>query len=299
VATITQKSAVSSFTVPADSTLANDTYTWTARAYQGGLKSAWATARTMTVSALGYDPDLVIWLAKVGTDPSTAKITLLDNFIKGCRTDAIWAEKIRNLCVMGLTTENQAVTNLKPYQNDMVAVGSPVFEADIGYNATTGKYLKTNWAPAYIWTSRDDACYGLYVNKDATESGVDMGCTATSYCLLYTHSGSTIMWTSINDIGSTPASTVSTAIGLSCVDRGLAASYRVFKNGTKLSTPAFASTGLPISDLFIGARNNAGTPDRPATKRYSLAFTAISMTDAEHLLFYNRVNTLLTGLGCN
>lgn len=291
---------VSSFTVPADSSLTDGSaYTWKVRGKNAGGYGDFSSVRTFTVNDTGFDADFTNWLSGLAVAPSSARQTLMNTFIAGLKTDGVWA-KLDAIWLIANETAEQGCKNLKANKSNLVPMLSPTFTTDRGYatNGTT-QYIRTGEAGKYQNNYvQNNASFGLYVNTNVDENKVDMGSSWTVYSLMYVRTSNTIL-TSINDGGSTPSKVNTNAVGFYAIDRQASGTYTVYKNGSSLGTQSFSSTGVNDFEFFIGARNNVGTADRFASKRYALAFIGKGMTATEHLNFNSRVSTLLTAIGAN
>lgn len=291
----------SSFTVPADSLLTDGTtYTWKVRGKNEAGYGSFSSVFSFTVNDTGFDTDFTNWLSGLtGAQPSSARQTLMNTFITGLKSDGIW-NKLDALWLIANETEEQGKKNLKANKFNLVPINSPTFTVDRGYSTNgTTQYIRTGTAPKYQNNyTQNNASFGLYVNTNVDQNAVDMGNTYLSYNLLYTRL-SNATYTAINDGGSTPSTANATSIGFYAVDRQASANYKVYKNGVALVTQSIVSTGVTDFEFFIGARNNIGTADRFASKRYALAFIGGGLSATEHANFYTRVNTLLTAIGAN
>lgn len=255
---------------------------------------------TPEVAGAALDPATSAWLSAVitnGGSVSSAKQTNINDFIAGCKADALWSQLDRawTFCL----------ENRQAAQVDMVALAiatesnSPTFTANRGYtgngsnmsldtgfnpSSTPGRQYAQNSAMHCAWcntsgadgTSAFRALYGT-VNFDAMYIPNDGG----SY------------FTCINDTGSNNASQASPGeTGLWLVTRNNSTTFDIHRNGSLLISPNIGSTA-PLNNTFkVLTCGGLGF----STRQIAFFATGKGLSSSDATNFYNRVSTLMTAL---
>lgn len=230
-----------------------------------------------------YDADLVTYMTGLSTPLSTGQKDLLNTFILALKSGL----SITNLSdafdiayVIGGETQESSYRNLVKRLHDITAVGSPTWTALEGHTGATGKYLDTNYNPSTQGSkyTLNNCSLGVYSRTDANGLYSDIGSrTSTSdyTAILSRSAGNTIMRLH-NALNPNITDAESDSLGMFSACRNSAEGTGLFgyHNKSALTTGTFLlnTTNIPNCNIFIGARNNSGTPEQESIRQLSFAF---------------------------
>ncbi|WP_295711038.1 hypothetical protein [Mucilaginibacter sp.] len=137
-----------------------------------------------------------------------------------------------------------------------------------------------------------------YYSKTATPAseGIDIGLYALRTNWLGIKLGSN-SYSSVSDSdgGGTPETY--TATGLFTVSRNSPTQRSLYKNGV-LVRDTLSAVGFPVANnLYIGAANNAGSPNYPSSRNCAYAAIGLGLTADEEAAQYTIVQAFQTALG--
>lgn len=243
---------------------------------------------------LSGDPDALRYIAAVqaadqqSLEPAVRKA--ITDFIVGCKQDGIWTALKASCILMGARTLSGALTPLAGTAPTNVNFVSG------DYNRKTGlvgdgstKYLNTNRASNA--DGQDNFHIGLFVNTVAALSttylGADSGNTGATAIGVF--SGNTLY--RIRNGTLTTTSLIQT--GFVGASRAASGNYDRRSNGTTSNTTQASQTPT-ANNLFVFARNDAGTPATHTAARLSYYSVGSALTLS---LLDARVSALSTAIG--
>lgn len=188
----------------------------------------------------------------------------------------------------------------------MTPVNGPTFTVDRGY-ATDGlsSYINTNWNPvAHARAMKGtDVRVAAYETVNLAAAAVVMGCTEAGVATISfrPRSASTTMLGALAS-GTTTLTIAADSRGLKVLSRAGGTTTangwdRGVSQGTATTTTAV--NVLPNASIFIGARNNAGSPDQMRATTVAVVEWGASLpggTTAE-LAWYTALQAYLTAIG--
>jgi hypothetical protein len=250
------------------------------RPTQGGFSSPDADARAYLAAVRIADG--------ANLEPAVAKA--ISDFVIGCKTDGIW-DAIKASCILaGARTLAGALTPLKgaaPTNN------GPFVSGD--YNRETG--LKGNASTKYLNSGRkanadslNDCHLATYASEAATGFMMYMGGESGNAHDFF-RNGAVISLR--NRGGSGTLSSAGASTGLIGHTRSASGSFVARASGTDTTITAASGTA-DNADVFIFARNNAGSLNLPSDAR--LAFYSIG-SSVNLALLDTRVSALITAIG--
>lgn len=155
----------------------------------------------------------------------------------------------------------------------MVPVNSPTFTADQGYQGDgSTSYLNTKYNAVTDATffSQNNACIGATAVTNSNAAGLEFGYSNASNpaCTGGFRNSSDLSVMAINhSTASLDASVSQTDSRFVLIGSRTGGSVATtYKNGSSIASSVVAATGSPNGELYVCARNNAGTPDC-STKR--------------------------------
>ncbi len=230
----------------------------------------------------GYDADLLTYISGLATPLSTGQKDLLNTFILALKSGL----SITNLSdffdvmyVLANETEEAALRNLVKRAHDCTKVSTPAFVALEGYTGATGKYLDTNFngAASGVNYTLNNASLGVYSRTDADGPYSDIGnrtSTSDYTAILARYSGNTVMRLH-NATNPAVQDAEADSLGMFIVTRNgnTAGALAGQHNKTDLVIINTGNTtNIPNCNIFIGARNNNGTPEQVSPRQLSFAF---------------------------
>lgn len=257
------------------------------RRYYGGTQS--------------LDAVTIAWLAQLttsfGTNPSSAYITALNNFIAGMRTDGelllldrfwIFAQEVQGYA---------RVSIVNPTSTQITEVNTPTWTANQGYTGNgINRYLTPNFnfRNDGVNAVRASISHGVYVRSNVTENKAVAGVTdGTSQVFLRSRRSDANAHGSANSNNITVV--VAAASGLLAAQRTTNNAAALFRNGSSIGTTTGADPQLAnLGDMVFGFRNSGGVNEL-SSNQISMRFIgsgAMNMTD-----FYNRWTTFATAIG--
>ena len=249
----------------------------------------------------GLDPDTILWrdavMANSGT-VSTSSISAFDNFFKGLKADLLWPKIVDMGAFVGVGNLNAAMVKLKTAPSVSRILTNTNFVGG-DYTPTgasagllgngTSKKLGTNYAPSSA--NNTNLSYGFYLTN--AMNNLVMGARNGSVLQAGDAAGEHFHFGSARvNLVAAPAS------GGLFSGSGSASNSKGFVNGSlNASLGSGATNGGSTTDWTIFT-NRAGIAGE-SNSRPTFYFTATVFSDAEQLLFSNRVNALMTAFGAN
>ncbi len=272
--------------------LGGDTGTITA-----GAKICTSTSCAGTFS---YDPAADALFTRFSVTPSDADKHYMNNLIVSGKAHGWW-DKLDIFYVFAIgTNATDSRLNWKSTLNNAIPGVAPTWTA---YQGITGngstQYLTTTYNPTtegvnYISGSQS---MGIYSRTDANGGyveigGFDGGCSAPfirsgGATLNYMASCSATSYTNPNSLGFFIAQRTSTTTN------------KLYKNGTLVQTDSITSSSVLNTDIYIGARNNGGSPVAFSPRQIAVAFAGGALSDTEASLFSADVNEYMKSVGTN
>jgi len=193
----------------------------------------------------------------------TAHHNAYDAFICNGVTDGWWS-KMDAFYLFGAQTSSQAVLNLVQSSFGITSTVMPAFVADVGavLDATT-TYMNTNFVPStagghYLSGSASFGVCKIPTGGGNSAEGVYDGSIVTQ--MFWAQSGGGTVDVFVNNIGGATV-TVPTAIHLWTMSRTTSTLMTFYQDGSALTpTDTSSATTLPSKALYLGARNNNGSP---------------------------------------
>jgi hypothetical protein len=255
----------------------------------------------------GYDADLLTYISGLGNELSSAQLTLLNTFILALKSGL----SITNLSdafdvmyILAGETEESSLRNLVKRLHDITAVGSPTWAALEGHTGATGKYLDTNYNPSTQGSkyTLNNCSLGVYSRTDANGLYSDIGSrTSTSdYTAILSRSAGVTIMRLHNAAYPFIRDAEDNSLGMSIACRNAASETGLFGYHNKSSlivTNTGNTTNIPNCNIFIGARNNNGTPEQESIRQLSFAFAGRYFSAAEVGVIVDAFEAYMDSLG--
>lgn len=250
---------------------------------------------TIPASVLKYAPQSLAYFAAMGTQLSTPRKSVIDKFIKGIITDTVFAE-LEYGFIHRLPVEQQSLVNFCTGNAVLTKVGTPTFTANVGWTSVGANASRLDTPTNYSTFSKftqNSATFGTWLTTAPSGNIVSMGTSDDRNLLIANYAGAHHQGR-VNQTSATALNLGGGGTGLHMFDRDGSSSVKLYKDGSQTgatqTNASVARTATPFS--ILNANGLA-----PATGNvHALSFIGGSMSAAQHLALYNRVNTLLTDL---
>jgi hypothetical protein len=182
-----------------------------------------------------------------------------------------------------------------------VPTGSPTWTANAGYTTNgSSSYIKTAYTPSINGVNflLNSAMIAYYTRTNVGyQTGVDCGAyDGANFDECYSAYTGTGMGTYINN--ATGLATLNAATqGLFSHARTSSTTVTQTINGTQIATGTHNSVALCTQQIYIGNRNDNGTPDLWCANQYALFITASG--GLNQVTLNSAVNLLMTNLGAH
>jgi len=265
---------------------------------------------TVAASMVG-DPDVLAYADAVVTNGgtvSTARYPILTAFVGADKAAGAWG-LTDDLWPLWAENEIQALTSLKQ-RRLATAVNSPTFTADRGYefNGTT-QYIDTGFIPSThaVAMTATSVRVAVYERANVAGNTYAAGVANTSNRRLSviprTAAGTSAQGEANSAIG-TFTLPAADSRGYTPIARngGTAADCVAYKNGvamTRTADPAAFGATLPVSSLYIGGINSAGTLGSARASSIGFVSCGAALSAAQELAHYNAVQAFATAVEAN
>ena len=278
------------------------------------LFGAWQTAQSGVMTLLGVGASAATascsqsatWFGRV-SGLSATEHTAQDTMICGLVTDGVWCGTTMDaLYFFATNNTTNAALNMCSSSFSLTTHGSPTFTADTGFTGdATAAFFDTGFNPStaggnfvqnsahtgvYILTSRtSNQLYQAIGNSDTTT-------TSTGLLPLF----STLVFYSENDACGGSQATNSNAQGFWINTRINSTTLNLYQNDAVFAGPTTCtSVSLQSLNLYVLARNAAGTADRFSGDQVAAAFFGGALTSTQEHHIACRINQALTTMGVN
>jgi hypothetical protein len=251
---------------------------------------------TVSVASAGYDTDWDAYVTNHAPSSSTTFKDAGDVFVRGLKTDGIWAKL--DWLLIPADTSAGSLRNVHNLSQTASAINSPTFTAyrgftgdgstsfvDFGqtYNAA-GNLYTLNSATAGVWCNQQNGTTGPFPH---------IGAAGQNRTVL-TASASGNETAQINVTSGSTARVGTSRLGHRAASRSLSTEFRAYFNGTLSATLTSTSTSVSSANAALLRSNTAFSSDRVAA-----AYTGGNLTDADHTAMHSRLSTFLTAIGAN
>ena len=216
----------------------------------------------------------IAWLAAVPNSPSSSNIFAVDNFFNNC--DLHSNSNIDRMFLFKQSDQaNTLVSLFNPISTNAVAVSSPTFLVNDGYQFSGSNYIDTNFIPSTdgVYYTKNDATMSIYSSTNSNVNFFDAGAlkTGVGEVSIASRFGGLLV-AGINNIGE-GSPIISDSLGLKSVKRTVSNQFQIWDKNTLLSTETaiFAfSTNKPNISVFVGGLNIDGVLTFGSTRKLAL-----------------------------
>lgn len=233
------------------------------------------------------DSDALAYISAASLTNAT-HISAAHALIGGLKRLGLWSKMTAVYPFIGGTSGAHAINAKSPGTYNITWNGEVTHNANgITGNGTTG-YGNTGLTPS-VSLLQDNCHVSIYSRTNSTIWGCDIGCwalvsAAYTYFQIYLKMPSSFTASVyLNSNAGLNPITDSTA-GFFVASR-IAASSGFYKEKSKKVVISSATTNRPTVPIFIGARNENGTPLEFSTRNYSFCSIGSGLTDPEAVAF--------------
>jgi hypothetical protein len=227
----------------------------------------------------------------------------IELLVAGLRGDGIWT-KFDRLWVYAQRTTTLALRDIVG-GNVATIIGSPAFVANRGYTGTAVNpavnYIDTGFnafSSGVAWT-QDSAHISVWcvTNNAAAVGGALMGNDSVTGHLYVTYQDG-LIYAALNT-GSAAASIAApaTRIGHWILSRTSTTAVELYQNGVTNTTYSNTSLNGANRNYLVCATNTGTVIADGSPNQIAMASIGAGLTDAEAVLFYNRVRAYMTAVG--
>ncbi len=255
----------------------------------------------MLMGGISLHPYTVAYLAQFVTPLDSARIKIIDTFVRALVSYNIWT-KFGHLGIHALPVQQQSLVNLvNPAHatfGSLVIVGSPVFTANVGWRST-GAYanrLQTggNANDATLKFGQNNASFGVFANPTVNQNACIISSSTGNSRIAVQYNGNPgHFYLRMNMAANSSLALGGGGPGLFACNRTAYKAWQSYKNGSPHASSTNASTAVPASPFLICADFSGGVT---GTSTVRLSFIGASMTATEHANFYTACNALITDL---
>lgn len=238
-------------------------------------------------SAPSLDPDAQAYVNAMTITPDAARQALINDLIVGLKADGVWTALAGGWVSLANGDEQQMRLNMVDPTQEATAVNSPTFTADRGFqgNGSTS-YLSTGVDSGDVSSSTNGTLF-RWINIDPSSNNSDDIGSGDRYRIRTAADGSALC--RLNQSNNTTAATGS----FHCVVREDASTSVSYVDGGSPNTVSPISA-TSSGEIFI-LRASSFSDSRAAVA----GFTPSSLSAAQVLALYNRLNTYVTAIGAN
>jgi hypothetical protein len=256
-----------------------------------------------TTSSTSSDATSFITAASI---TNSRQITAIENLVSDLKTNNLWDKMYAIYPFVGGTSVNNHKYNLKD-PRDLDAAYRLVFSGswgfnDLGISGTTSNFANTFFNPfSSSSVSQNSIHISIYIPSPLVDStsimGSLVGAAGGSNALQITRSvnhGATVNGGNSNDFIQIGGGTVS---GHMIGNRTSSTVANTWLNGTKAATNTTASITPPNFNIYLGARNQAGTATISSSRQIRFASIGSGLTDSDAVIFNTIVESYQATLG--
>jgi hypothetical protein len=254
----------------------------------------------------GNDIDAQTFITATGITDANI-INAVNILVLSLKTALLWTKFYTIYPIVGGTALTHKYNLKNPLDTDaanrLVFGGGWTHGANgITGNGSTG-FARTFLIPSVTLINNNNN-HGLYIRTNTTTSGqrdfgVFTGGLAPDIIIGINKTGDSA-FDNLNFTTNRITYVTTDSSGLWENDRSTSIVHKAYRNGLQVGTTDTTANVniLPIAEFFIGASNNgSGTGIGFSNKQIAFAYNMTSLSDAEHLTFYNIVQTFQTTLG--
>lgn len=248
-------------------------------------------------SKIRYQAEADALIARFTVPPPLVNAHAIDAVFKGLKVNDI----LSKMDVLWMTAAHDPQAAQRNWIADLYNLaagpsGTLSFIANRGYAGDgSASYLTTGYAPGVSAgvASQNSFHLGQWTPSNTSTSAIDVGNTN---CAINAWTGTSWNGRSMNSTATPAFATISTSVGHKVINRSGSATVSGYRNGA-LDSSQSSTSAAPVSDgLFIGARNNSGTPASYTSRRQAIVHAGSALTAAEIAVLFSAFSAYLAAL---
>lgn len=251
-----------------------------------------------TATAVPLSAEATALFARMTTQPTSARQTLINNAIVSLKTAGVWS-KLDALYVTAAADAQAGQRNWIADAFNLSPTSSPTFTADRGYAGNgSSSYLDTNFNTSTgVNFTRDSASWSVFSRSSAALVPDGNFSTPNGTTLAGNGDGApgNAAWR-INGPSET-APVNADGSGLYSAVRTASATTALYKNGSLLQASSQTSAAPLNTTLLLGAFRQDASPAFFSTRQISAAAIGAGLTAQNALDLYNALHAYMTGVG--
>lgn len=253
-----------------------------------------------------YDPDALAFILAAGITDNTQK-TAINTFVIDLKNNNLWNKFHALYPIIGGNATSHRFNLKNPLNTDAafrLSFTGPWTHDSNGFQSNGSSTWANTFLTPSTTMSLNSSSFGFYNRLvQTTNLGIPMGTQDVTFRMQAVINGTNlaggINTVRINSSGSLTACgpySIPDTSGFYSFSRVASNSLLINRNGVQIANCTVASTTLPTRSIFIGARNETGSPSLFALCNFSLVFIASGFSESETLTFYNIVQQYQTTL---
>ena len=209
--------------------------------------------------------------------------------INGLVSDSVFS-KLDALYMFATDTSTNALLSLVSATYNATVSGSPTFNANQGYDTSSGNEIDTPFTPSTATTpkfTQNSASVFAWSNTSGQINGSIIGLTSGGNLFLYTRHTTDVSFFGINDADFNSAANTD-GTGFYAANRTASNATQGYKNGSSVMTSSSTSTSVGTNPITFGFGNGAAW-----TGRIMAGGFGQSLSGTDHANLYARVHTYL------
>jgi len=263
----------------------------------GGSTAATTAATAAVAAAASNEAETTALLAAMTVQPTTGRATLINDLIKGLKTDGVWA-KLKAMQIYAAHAEQAGQLDWITATQKATVVNAPTYTVDRGYDlvVASSQYINTGVNTSTLsGVSQNSLSHGLWP-RSGTTTGAMSGLVGASGRIIFTKSGSGGITAACNDAAATQLAAPGTAAPRNAhhaIVRSGASATAYYNNASLIASLTTASNGVQSGNHCIGISNATYTDANP----FVWWVADGTMTQADITAIHNRLSTYKTALG--
>lgn len=248
------------------------------------------------------NPEAAAYAARMDLQPDDARKALIDTLFGALKAAGVLT-KLSALWLMAAHNAQAARLNLISASYSLVAVSSPSFTVDRGYQGdASASYLRTGLTPStdplYLQNSATLGCWSL--TNQASNTFVLGARVAfdSQQSVLAPRTATSAMNGRVNvGVMTEELTPIADSRGMFSASRTGPTTTHLYRNGGQLSNYSNVSTAPVGHEMYLLGANQNGSLALPSSRQLAAAFVGGGLTSGETLALYNALNNYLTSIG--
>lgn len=247
----------------------------------------------------GLEQESLSLFGRMITPPLGDAVGAVNTLISSLKSAGIW-DKLSTLKFFSTNisaTQADLLLDWKSASYNGTAVNSPTFSSIGVTGNASSSYINSGFNPSLSSKyTQNDHSHIVYVSASPGASAAVEAGDTNSY-IVTRNTGDVVTVRSASTSGANTTSTVATALGMTSEVRTASGNTNIYKDGSLLQTITLASNGLSNTNMYICARNGAGTPVSFSARTVFMHAAGASLTAMDVANLSAAVEAFKTAIG--